>query len=228
MKKKIIACVYIVMFMVALKLAFTYMYNEYVVNEYEDKNYDINMKPNFSCNYIQPHIAHYNAGNIHYQNQEYKLAIEEYKLAISKESKKNHMCEIRVNMALAIIKTLPEDYASEENKENTITKLIEARSILVEDECALETEAGHDGEATRLKEEIDNILKSLQNNNAQSGGNNNEPQGNQGNPETKREQEIKNKLKQQQNDGYNERYYNKEFYEDYFGGSYSVGDGPVW
>lgn len=104
----------------------------------------------------------------------------------------------------------------------------EARSILVEDECALETEAGHDGEATRLKEEIDNILKTLQNNNAQSGGNNNEPQGNQGNPETKREQEIKNKLKQQQNDGYNERYYNKEFYEDYFGGSYSVGDGPVW
>ena len=230
--KKIIACVYIVLLLVASRLAFTYIYNEYVINKYDDGELDINMKPVTMCNWLQPYIAHYNLGNIHYQNGDYEKAIEEYKLAMKKEPKSSHKCDIRVNIALAAIKTLPEDYSSQENIENTIKVLEEAKKVLIEAGCAKKDEDGHDEEATKLREEIDDILDELNQKEKpeEEGGESKEPQNQPGEkePEEQREQEIKEQLKQQQNNAYKNRYEDEMFYEEYeqdFGDYFYE---PVW
>ena len=237
MKKKIIACLCILMFLVASKLAFKYAYNEYVINKFNDGDYDISMKPGMMCNWVQPYVAHYNAGNIYYQNGNYKEAIEEYKLAMDKEPKNNHKCDIRVNMALAMLGTLPEDYASEANLKNTIEVLTQAKGVLIEDGCAKEKEAGHDEEATKLREEIDAMLmesKKAEGSGDDDGGGDekDDPQNQSGNKEQdkQREQEIKEKLQQQQNGAYKERYeenLSDEEYQDDFD-DYDYFDGPIW
>ena len=225
------------MFLVASKLAFKYAYNEYVIKKFDNGDYDVSMKPGMMCNWVQSYVAHYNAGNIYYQNGNYKEAIEEYKLAMDKESKNNHQCDIRVNMALAMLGTLPEDYASEENIKNTIEVLTQAKEVLTADGCAKEKEAGHDKEATRLREEIDAMLteaKKAEGSGDDDGGGdgNNDPQNQSGNKEQdkQREQEIKEKLQQQQNGAYKDRYeenLSDQEYQDDFD-DYNYFDGPIW
>ena len=105
MKKRIIACVYIVLFIVCVKLAFTYIYNECIIDKYNDKDYSSDVAPLLFCNVIQPYLAHYNMGNIHYQNGAYESAIDEYKKALLKNPDKEEECSVRINLALAIIKT---------------------------------------------------------------------------------------------------------------------------
>lgn len=224
------------MMLIASRLLFTYVYNEFVIGKYNDGDYDINMKPGMICNWIQPYIAHYNAGNIYYQNGDYEDAIDEYKLAMDKEPKRNHKCDIRINLALAMLKTLPEDYSSEENRESTIELLTKAREVLIEDECAKDKEAGHSEEATKLREEIDAMLNQLNQggdpngNGGQNGGSQDDPGNEPSDPQTgnSREQEIKNKIQQGQGDAYKQRKDDEKFYEELdeeFGNYYDV---PIW
>ena len=224
------------MLLIASRLFFTYVYNEFVIGKYNDGDYDINTKPGMMCNWIQPYIAHYNAGNIHYQNGDYEKAIDEYKLAKDKEPKGNHKCDIRINMALAMLKTLPEEYSSEENRENTIEVLIKAREILIEDECAKDKEAGHSEEATKLREEIDAMLDELNQgedpngNGNQNGGGEDEPGTEPTKPQTgdSREQQIKDHLKEGQGNAYKERVDDERFYEELereYGNHF---DEPIW
>ena len=236
MKKKIIICIYIVMLLIASRLLFTYVYNEIVIGKYNDGDYDINTKPGMMCNWIQPYIAHYNAGNIYYQNGDYKKAMAEYKLAMEKEPKHNHKCDIRINMALAMLMTLPEDYLSEENIENTKEVLTKARDVLIKDDCAKDKEAGHSDEATKLREEIDDMLNQVSqeedpNGNGEENGGGEEGQGTDpADPQTgdSREQEIKNKLKNGQGNAYKERVDDEKFYEEIekeYGNHFEE---PVW
>lgn len=223
------------MMLVASKLAFTYIYNEHVIGKYEDGDYDINMKPAMMCNVIQPYIAHYNKGNIYYQNGDYNKAIEEYNLAIDMDSKKNHKCDIRVNKALAMLKTLPEDYDSQENIENTIEVLNKAKEVLVEKECAKIDEDGHDEDATKLREEIDAMLKNLEQGNGSGDGDDDDekkddPQSkpDEKDPAEEREQQIKEQLQQQQNNAYKDRYEDNMFYEELPEDIGDYMDGPIW
>lgn len=223
------------MLLIASKLAFTYIYNEIVIGKYNEGEFDGSLKPVFICNWIQPYIAHYNAGNIYYQNGEFDKAIEEYKLAMKREPKRNHKCDIRINMALAMINALPEDYASEENVENTIAVLKEARALLIQDGCAKDKEDGHSEPASKLREEIDNMLKEAEGSGDGEGkedeGDPNEEKPNdkpEEETENEREQEIKNQMQQQQNNAYKERNEDKLFYEELeeeFGNYFEE---PVW
>lgn len=230
MKKKIIACIYIIMMLVASKLAFNYIYNEYMISQYDKGNYDVSVQPIFSCNWVQPYVAHYNAGNMYYEKGEYKLAIKEYKQALKRESK-NHLCDIRVNIALSMIGTLPEEYGSEENIESTVKLLTEAREILIQDGCASEKGDGHDEDATKLKKEIDSILESMKNGQgSEPGGEPTEP-AEPAEPSTESgndvdEDDIKNKLQQQQKNGFKEREENEQYYKEDEWGEYM--DKPVW
>ena len=230
MKKKIIACIYILMLLVASKLAFNYIYNEYMISQCDKGNYDVTVQPIFSCNWVQPYVPHYNAGNMYYDKGEYKLAIKEYKQALKRESK-NHLCDIRVNIALSMIGTLPEEYGSEENIESTVKLLTEAREILIQDGCASEKGDGHDEDATKLKKEIDSILESMKNGQgSEPGGDPTEPVE-PAEPSTENghgvdEDDIKNKLQQQQKNGYKEREENEQYYKEDEWGEYM--DKPVW
>ena len=92
-------------------LTFNYIYNEVIISKYEERDYSKNVDALLHTNIIQPYIVYYNNGNIHYQKGEYEDAIEEYELALEQNPPhEEEECEIRINLALAIIATLPEEY----------------------------------------------------------------------------------------------------------------------
>ena len=130
-----------------------------------------------------------------------------------------------------MIGTLPEEYGSEENIESTIQVLTEARDILIQDGCASEKGDGHDDDATKLKKEIDSILESMKNGQgSEPGGEPTEPaepaEPSAENGNDVDENDIKNKLQQQQKNGFKEREENEQFYKEDEWGDYM--DKPVW
>lgn len=230
MKKKIIACVYLIMLIVCIKLAFSYIYNECLIDKYNDNDYSSDTDPLLFCNWVQPYLAHYNMGNIHYQNKEYDYAIEEYQTALDLNPSQERECSVRINLALAMIKTLGEDYANEEKLEASIAKLKEARGILLEDGCATDDGDGHNETAEQLKREIDQLIDELEKKQQTTSNSGNAPQDN---PDEKKdddtyEQDIKKKLQQQQIDSYRERTESQQNYKEWNNEMNFDADGRVW
>ncbi|MBQ2744076.1 MAG: tetratricopeptide repeat protein [Lachnospiraceae bacterium] len=230
MKKKIIACVYLIMLIVCIKLAFSYIYNECLIDKYNDNDYSSDTDPLLFCNWVQPYLAHYNMGNIHYQNKEYDYAIEEYQTALDLNPSQERECSVRINLALAMIKTLGEDYANEEKLEASIAKLKEARGILLEDGCATDDGDGHNETAEQLKREIDQLIDELEKKQQTTFNGGNAPQDN---PDEKKdddtyEQDIKKKLQQQQIDSYRERTESQQNYKEWNNEMNFDADGRVW
>lgn len=230
MKKKIIACVYLIMLIVCIKLAFSYIYNECLIDKYNDNDYSSDTNPLLFCNWVQPYLAHYNMGNIHYQNKEYDYAIEEYQTALDLNPSQERECSVRINLALAMIKTLGEDYANEEKLEASIAKLKEARGILLEDGCATDDGDGHNETAEQLKREIDQLIDELEKKQQTTSNGGNAPQDN---PDEKKdddtyEQDIKKKLQQQQIDSYRERTESQQNYKEWNNEMNFDADGRVW
>ncbi len=180
-------------------LAFNYFYNEFTISKYEEHDYSQNDDLLTHTSIFEAYIAHYNNGNIHYQSGEYEEAIEDYKQALeANPPHEDEECDIRVNLALAIIGTLPEDFRAPENVEQSIETLEEARQYLLEEECALDEGEGHDKDAQKLKEEIDALIEELkQQQNGGGGTNNPPPQDNTTPPpDDGKEEEIKEELTQ--------------------------------
>ena len=125
---------------------------------YEDENIMLlNKRPGVSVhededgstNTLITHIQAYL-----YQKGEYEEAIENYKIALEQKSPhEDEECYIRINLALAIIATLNEDYDSAENIQQSIDTLTEARQHLVEEDCATEEGDGHNETAEKLKQQ---------------------------------------------------------------------------
>ena len=197
------------MFIVCFKLAFTYIGNEVIIAKYNDGDYKTDTDVLLIANLIQPYIAHYNMGNIHYQNGKYEEAIKEYKEALSLEPGKDDECDVRINLALAIIKTLPEEYNAPENVESSINILKDAKEVLIEDGCAAQNGDGHNETAQKLKEEIDKMLEELSNNTSEpnGGGGQDKPDDDDDDDDddNKRENKIQERLREEQNDAYKQR-----------------------
>ncbi len=230
MKKRIVAGMYVLMFIVCAKLGFQYIYNEYVIEQYEQENYSIDAGPLQSGNWIQPYVAHYNMGNIYYQNEEYENAITEYKTALELKPGKDRECSVRINLALAMIKNMGKDYDSEEKVESSLETLKEARNILLENNCATENGDGHNETAEELKEEIDEMIEELEKTKKKDidddNRSNDDPKEKK-DDETK-EQDIKENLQKQQQEAYKERAGSLESYEEF---EYEMNfdlDGRVW
>lgn len=230
MKKRIIACVYVLLLIVCLKLAFTYIYNEYIISKYNDNDYSSDAAPLLAANWIQPYLAHYNKGNIHYQNKEYGDAIDEYKTALELNPGKEEECDVRINLALAMIGTMGTEYASEENVEASIKTLTEARNVLLEDGCATENGDGHSETAEKLKSEIDELLEQLKKSQTTQPDDGNTTPDNPAQPEDDddREQDIKEQFKQQQNNSYKERSEWLDYYGEFDEDMNFDADGKVW
>ena len=229
-KKRVITCVYVLLLIVCGKLGFQYLYNEYVINQYNQENYSLNTNPLLLGNWIQPYLAHYNMGNIHYQNEKYGDAVKEYKEALGLNPGKERECSVRINLALAMIKAMGEDYDSEENVKTSIETLKEARNILLEKDCATQKGDGHSETAEELKEEIDKMIEKLEKTNKKEPDNGNNPQDQ---PEEKKdddtyEKNIKENLQKQQEEAYKERAKSIESYEEYDYEFNFDSDGRVW
>ena len=198
-----------------MKQLFTHMYNENLISKYNKQVYHTSTAPLFVFNFFEPYIAHYNAGNVCYQNKDYSDAIKEYEKALEKEPPKFKECCIRVNLALSMIGLIGEDYDAPENIESTIEQLKEARAVLLDNGCATEDGDGHSDTAEKLKEEIDELIKELESKKAGSSSSDEGDEDDEQEKEEEKKQEpkedetkeanIKEKLQEQQAESYLER-----------------------
>ena len=134
--------------------------NEKLISNYEDGIYEKNDFTFFG--FFEPYIAHYNQGNIEYQNKNYEKAIEEYQKAIKCHMPKDKECLARINIALAMVIPIDEDEINSQNIDETIKKLEEARDVLTEKGYAHEHDSnGHNPDAQQLKEDIDDFIERL-------------------------------------------------------------------
>ena len=118
----------------------------------------------------QNYIVPYNMGNIEYQLGDYEKAAAYYQQALrSDPPARDEECMIRVNLALAMCHTINfEDMnlSDQDAVSEAVDTLLNARSVLTVHECASEsadTDDGHFADADRLKHDIDDMLKKLQN-----------------------------------------------------------------
>ncbi len=229
----VIGAVWVIAFIISGMYAFSYIYNENIVEKYNSGDYDVNTNPLLACNFFEPHIAFYNNGNVYYQQGQYGAAQAEYEKALLEELSEEEECSVRINLALSMVYGLGTDYAAPENVEASLVTLKEARQVLLEKGCASDEGEGHNETAQKLKEEIDKMIEELENQNQQPNQN---PDNQTGTPpespqttgEDEREEEIIEQLEQSQIDAMNEREDNMELYEDFdINSDYDYG-GTIW
>ncbi len=228
--KYVIVILALILFVVSGKYAFSYIYNEWIRSEYDSENYSVDTEPLFFINCFEPYIAYYNEGNISYQKEDYVAAIEDYKQALELNPPESKECSIRVNLSLAMIYNLDDNYASPEKIEDTIALLKEARDVLLEEGCANNQGDGHDATAQKLKEEIDEFIKQLEQQQQSQSQNNNEEnpeETTEENSEDEYEEDIKEQLQQSQSEALEEREDNLEDYENLNGG-YNYDYDGIW
>lgn len=229
-KKRIIAGILVVMFLLGTWIGFRYLYNEYMISRCKEEEKFENVEPLLVGNWIQPYVAYYNKGNLHYQNEEYEKAIEEYKTALESNPEKGKECSIRINLALAMIKNMGEDYAEEENRKASIETLKEAREVLLEESCATEQGDGHSETAEKLKKEIEDKIKELEKKESAKPEEKEEEKKDpkEEKEDDSREQDLKEQLQQQQKEAYKEREEEMEANREFDYGFDFDSDGRVW
>lgn len=149
--------VLLVIFMGILLLA--YYSNRNMIKNYKKEKYEFNQLG--FLGFTEPYINPYNRGNIFYSLGDYDRAISEYDLALSYNPPEPADCMIRVNYALALIAPIDPDKINEDNLEEVLDILDEARDILCEDGCANDKGTGHYDPAQTLKDEIDEFEEEL-------------------------------------------------------------------
>lgn len=235
MKKRILIAIYVVVLLICGKLAFNYIYNAVVIHRYQQSDNSINMNPLLAFNWSEPYIAYYNQGNISYKEDSFVDAIASYEKALELNPPKKKECSIRINLALAMLGTMPEDYSASENVDTSLQILKEAREVLLEKECATENGDGHSKTAEQLKEEIEALIKQLEQQSAMS----EETEENEENEETEEEkkqkeeedafeEDVKKKLQENQSKANQERKESLDYYED-FDKEYNFDiEGGIW
>jgi len=158
------------------------------------------------CVLFTRYIHLYNAGNSYYNKGDYDSAISSYEKALYANPPKDKECSIRINLALAMVYSLGENFAAPENVENSLLTLNAARDVLLEDGCATEAGDGHNKTAEKLKEEIEKLIEQLEQQSSSSEENQEESsEENQSDEEDAREQDIKEQLQEIQEKAFEER-----------------------
>ena len=161
MKNKILLILYFFFLVIIGKLIFTYAYNESVIKKVNANTYTGSADALTFANFYQSYIAHYNRGNIYYNQHNFDEAIKEYNKALECHVPDKKECSIRINLALSIIGKIPSDYDTPDNIDATIATLKEARAVLLPDGCADDEGTGHSREAEKLKQEIDDLINGI-------------------------------------------------------------------
>lgn len=166
MKKKILIIICIVLLLITFKLLYNYVINKNLINKYNDGQYLTNQAKTLTVlNFSESYVGNYNYGNILYQNGEYEKSIEQFKKAISSNIPQDKDCNVRINYALAVCKTVNLDEENQDSIKNAITKYESAIEILTKNDCANDNNSGHNKQAQQLKndiqKEIDRLKKLL-------------------------------------------------------------------
>ena len=140
MKRKVLIVIYIILILVTLKLLYNVIIDSILINNYNKGKYSNSQAKALTFfNFPERYIANYNYGNILYQNGEYEKAIEEYKKSLKGFIPKNKECNIRINYALAICKTVSVNEKDQSSINNAIQKYESAIEILTQKGCANKT-----------------------------------------------------------------------------------------
>ncbi len=135
--------------------------NNRLIEKFEAGIYEHN--PLGFLGFTEPYVNYYNRGNIYYALGQYDLACQEYEKALQGRRLEEYSdCRLRVNYALAIVKQIDPNNITEDNIDEVLAMLDEARDLLCEDGCASRTDnSGHYPDAQTLKNEIDAFEASL-------------------------------------------------------------------
>lgn len=173
MKRKILIVVYVVLILITIKLFSNIVTNSVLITKYNKGQYSENQAKALTyLNFLQSYVAYYNYGNVLYQNGEYEKAIEEYKKALEGVVPKYKECNIRINYALAVCKTVQVDEKNQDSIKDAIKTYESAIDILTEEGCANKNDNnGHNRNAEQLKKdiqrEIDRLKKLQEDNNSE-------------------------------------------------------------
>ena len=227
-----------ILLFIALFLGIRYLINLGFVIKYNNGIYSAKTEEFLSkVNIPEGYVPLYNAGNAYYMTEDYDSAISSYKDALDAHPTEKKECDIRVNLALAMLKKVDFDNLdTEKQKQNAIRQLQSARNVLVEKGCADPYGTnGHDPEAEQLKQDIDKMLEKLGAEPEPPEQNGDEQQNSGGGEEeeekqkSRREQQLEKDLQKQQQDAMEERRdadQKKQYQQDpNFGNSGSGGDG---
>ncbi len=185
--KKFLNILIIIVFILLCKTIFDFCSNEKLINEYHNNNYDSNLSERLlKLNLHEPYVYNYNNCNIKYKKEQYNEAVNCYKEVLTHIIPSNRICDVRVNLALSLLKTI-----NDNNKEQIKQ---EALNVLYTNDCAkkgIEDRSGRDEKSEDLEEEI---LKEE----TESGGEGKEEnEENKGEEEKEKEKEEQEKKQQE-------------------------------
>ena len=159
--KRVVVGIWVLLVIFLGVLLLAYFSNRNMIKNFKKEKYEFNQ---FGfLGFTEPYVNPYNRGNIFYSLGDYDRAIAEYELALSHNPSEPADCMIRVNYALSLLAPIDADNVTEDNIDEVLEILDEAREILLENGCATNDGDGHDDEAQKLKDEIDEFEQELLN-----------------------------------------------------------------
>ena len=231
----------------AFFLGAKYIINETFINRYNDEDYKIKREKALTkINFPEGYVPYYNIGNAYYKQGDYDQAISYYKKALTENPSHSgeRECDIRVNLALAMIGKIDWDnMETDKDVQRVIRQLKAARNVLTEEGCANPDDPnGHNEEAEQLKKDIDDMIDQLQqqsqdnqdDNNQDDQQQNQDDQNNQdnNNSNSDREDELRDQLEDQMTDNQQEHQDGEDGLQQYEdnngGGGDSSYDDKVW
>ncbi|MCR4688160.1 MAG: tetratricopeptide repeat protein [Saccharofermentans sp.] len=161
MFKRVAIAAWTLLAIVLAVLLLSYYSNHNAIQRYNHGHYEQNQLGFLGV--TQPYVNHFNRGNVYYQLEDYDRAITEYKQALISQPDETYDCRIRVNYALALVTPLDLENLEEDDIDEILEILDEARTILMENGCADDENTGHYRPAQILKNEIDELEQALTN-----------------------------------------------------------------
>lgn len=206
--------------LVTIKLIITFSYNEIIIHNYKNGNYHNNLyQILYFLNFYEPYIAYYNHGNILFQNNQYEEATKKYYQALQKNPPQTKICDIRINLSLAMIYQID----TTNDSKDVLEQLELAKNNLYENHCASPTnEEGRSQDAENLEEEIQQLEEQIQ----YSSSNNNTPTKEEGNSSEKEDTDIEGKLKDNEKEANANRQSDLNSYENL--GDFEYYSGKRW
>lgn len=232
--KKILAGIGVIFTVVFICLLVNHISNENMIDDYNNEVYAENKLSYLG--FLQPYIAPYNQGNVEYMKENYGEAIEQYKKALDENPSFERECLIRINMALAMVIPINPEEITQDNVEETIKLLEDAKEVLLEHGCAHDEDSdGHNEDAQQLKEDIDKFIEQLKrkeedSSEEESESSEDETQTSNNEESTSSDDKKKKELEEQQKKGNKERHKNMRDYGEYESGNggYDLYDGNKW
>ena len=207
--KKVLKFTLIVLAILLLKFSYTFFVNEIIINNYNNEKYNTTLiKTLYPLNFFESYIAYHNEGNLLYRSEKYSEAKEKYKKAIESNVPDDRICDVRINLSLAMLKEIDDSF----DYQKAYNQLEEAKNNLYNNNCASPIDrSGSSQDAENLEEAI----KQLQNMLNSSQPSDPQPSEEEGEDPSQGEEDpsIEEELRQRQREANSSRQESMESYE---------------